>query len=720
MVEKSYFKIDGLDCAEEVAVLKKEIGTKQGIIELDFDILNARMAVSYDPQIISRQEIISSVNSTGMKAIPWQQRTEKPHTSFWWRKGRLITTCLSGALLLTGFASHWFIHRSFFHAIAPDYKGEEMIFPLVSIIFYVSAVVTGLLFIAPKALRALMRFRADMNLLMTVAVFGAIIIGEWFEAATITFLFAVAELLEQWSITRARRAIETLLDLSPPTARVKFPDGSSLEKPIEDVPVGSIVIVLAGEKIPLDGKIKTGVSAINQAPITGESIPVTKEPGDVIYAGTINGDSVLEFETSKPANDTALVRIIHMVEQAQSRRAQTEQWIEKFAHYYTPAMMVLALAFGVVPPLIVGGWMEWFYRGLVMLVIACPCALVISTPVSIVSGLTSAARNGVLIKGGVYLETIGNLKALALDKTGTLTYGKPQVQQIVPFNEHSEKELLEIAAALEANSEHPLAKAVIEKARVNGIRAEPATDFSATKGKGATAKIEGRPYWIGSHRLMDEQGQETQDVHNKAESLEDSGHSVIAIGNEKHVCGLIGVADTLREDIPQIIKAIKNSGVEHITMLTGDNKGTASAIARMAGVDEYKAELLPEDKVNIVDSLVAKFGCAAMIGDGINDAPALAAATVGIAMGAVGSDAAIETADIALMSDELSKLPWLLNHSKRTLGIIKANIIFSLGVKFVFIVLAVLGLASLWMAIAADMGASLLVIFNSLRLLRSH
>jgi len=440
----------------------------------------------------------------------------------------------------------------------------------------------------------------------------------------------------------------------------------------------------------------------------------------VIYAGTINGDSVLEFETSKPANDTALVRIIHMVEQAQSRRAQTEQWIEKFAHYYTPAMMVLALAFGVVPPLIVGGWMEWFYRGLVMLVIACPCALVISTPVSIVSGLTSAARNGVLIKGGVYLETIGNLKALALDKTGTLTYGKPQVQQIVPFNEHSEKELLEIAAALEANSEHPLAKAVIEKARVNGIRAEPATDFSATKGKGATAKIEGRPYWIGSHRLMDEQGQETQDVHNKAESLEDSGHSVIAIGNEKHVCGLIGVADTLREDIPQIIKAIKNSGVEHITMLTGDNKGTASAIARMAGVDEYKAELLPEDKVNIVDSLVAKFGCAAMIGDGINDAPALAAATVGIAMGAVGSDAAIETADIALMSDELSKLPWLLNHSKRTLGIIKANIIFSLGVKFVFIVLAVLGLASLWMAIAADMGASLLVIFNSLRLLRSH
>ena len=407
-----------------------------------------------------------------------------------------------------------------------------------------------------------------------------------------------------------------------------------------------------------------------------------------------------------------------MVEEAQSRRAPSEQWVERFAKYYTPAMMVLAAAVVVVPPLFFSAvWVEWVYRGLVILVIACPCALVISTPVSIVSGMTAAARNGVLIKGGMYLEAAGRLRALALDKTGTLTYGHPEVQQVVPFNSHTPKELLERAAAMEAHSEHPLARAILRKAQDEGIVVSGAEEFQAIKGKGAEAKIDGKPFWIGSHRLMEEKGQETAEVHDKAKELEDAGHSVVAIGNAQHVCGLVSVADGVRDNASEAVRMIKRLGVRKVVMLTGDNKGTANAVAKAAGVDEFQAELLPEDKVEAAESLVSRFGNVAMIGDGVNDAPAMAVATFGIAMGAIGTDAAIETADIALMSDDLSKLPWLIRHSRRTLKIIKQNITFALGLKLVFIALAIFGKASLWMAIAADTGASLLVISNGLRLL---
>ena len=375
----------------------------------------------------------------------------------------------------------------------------------------------------------------------------------------------------------------------------------------------------------------------------------------------------------------------------------------------------------VVPPLAFSAsWTEWLYRGLVVLVIACPCALVISTPVSIVSGLTTAARNGVLIKGGMYLEAAGRIRALALDKTGTLTLGHPEVQEIVPFNDHTSNELLERAAALEAHSEHPLARAILRRAEAEGVAGNGAEGFRSVKGKGAEGYINGRLFWIGSHRLMHEKGQETPRVHDKAEELEDAGHSVVAVGNDRHVCGLISVADGVRDEAPETIRALKSLAVEKIVMLTGDNEGTARAVAKTTGMDEFRAELLPEDKVEAVESLVRDLGHTAMVGDGVNDAPAMAVATMGIAMGAMGTDAAIETADIALMSDDLAKLPWLVHHSRRTLGIIKQNIIFALALKLAFIVLAMLGVASLWMAIAADMGASLLVIANGLRLLGGH
>nr|NGX50976.1 putative cadmium-transporting ATPase [Chlamydiota bacterium] len=473
------------------------------------------------------------------------------------------------------------------------------------------------------------------------------------------------------------------------------------------------------EKVPLDAVVEKGSTSINQAPITGESLPVPKEEGDEVYAGTINEEGAIECRVTKGADETTLARIIHLVEEAQSRRAPTQQWVEKFARVYTPIMICLALLVVILPPLLsLGTWAEWFYRGLVILVIACPCALVISTPVSIVSGLTAAARNGVLIKGGMFLEAFGKLRALALDKTGTLTYGRPEVQKIVPLNGHTEEELLERAASLEEPSEHPLARAILKLAKERGIKVERAEDFQITKGKGAEGTFRGTRYWIGSHRFMHEMKQETEEIHQMALELEDAGHSIIAIGNSKHVCGLIGVADEPREDIAAIIQEIKEAGVQHVVMLTGDNQQAAQAIAKLAGVDETQAELLPEDKVKAIERLKAKWGVVTMIGDGINDAPAMAAASFGVAMGAMGTDAAIETADIALMSDDLSKVPWLIRHSRRTLKVIQQNIAFSLGLKVIFLGLAITGFASLWMAIAADTGASLLVVFNGLSLLR--
>jgi len=715
--------VTGLDCAEEVAILKDEVGSRPGVADLDFDVINARMTVTFDPERIDADDVIQAVSATGMKATRWDSRERLEETlPFWQRNGRLIMASASGAFLILGFMSHWIAHQSFVDALTAGHgTAGGHVFPLSSMLLYLGAIVTGAWYVAPKALAAARRLRPDMNLLMTVAVLGAAGIGEWFEAGTVAFLFAVALLLEQWSLGRARRAIKGLMDLSPVRARVVNPEtGALAESAVEDVATGATIRVHPGDKIPLDGKVLRGESRVNQAPITGESVPVSKKPGDEAYAGTINGDGSLEIEVTRPANDTTLARIIHLVQEAQSRRAPSEQWVEKFARYYTPVMMMLALAIVLVPPLILSGnWADWLYRGLVLLVIACPCALVISTPVSIVSGLTTAARAGVLVKGGVYLEAAGRLRALAVDKTGTLTYGHPEVQTVIALKDHTERGVLETAASLEADSEHPLARAIRRKAQKENIQASRAEDFRAVKGKGAEATYEGRRFWIGSHRFMEEKREESPQVHEKVGALEDAGHSVVALGDDDHVCGLISIADGVREGAREAVEAIKERGVEHVVMLTGDNEGTARAVAAATSVDEYRAELLPEDKLKAVEDLLGRYGAVAMVGDGVNDAPAMARASFGIAMGAMGTDAAIETADVALMADDLSRLPWLIGHSRRTLAIVKQNIGFALGVKAVFVVLTLFGAASLWMAIAADMGASLLVIFNGLRLLHS-
>ncbi|MBK9240785.1 MAG: heavy metal translocating P-type ATPase [Acidobacteria bacterium] len=715
------FKVHGMDCAEEVAVLKQVVGPLVGGEDrLAFDILNAKMIVTTRPHGPAEAAITRAVASTGMRAEPWQERgAVAAESTFWERRGHATLSAASGLLLVGGFLTHVAMAGNVEQALGSEGLGLSHDVPLLVQILYGAAILAGSWFVAPKAWYAVRRLRPDMNLLMTVAVIGAVAIGEWFEAATVSFLFGVSLALEAWSVGRARRAIEALMELAPPMARL-LTNGVPNEVSPDVVAVGSLLLVKPGEKIPLDGLVVRGTSDVNQAPITGESVPVPKSAGATVFAGTINGDGALELETTKRANDSTLAHIISMVGAASSRRAPSEQWVERFARVYTPAVFGIAVLVLVVPPVAFGGaWPEWLYRALVFLVIGCPCALVISTPVSVVAGLAAAARNGVLVKGGAYLEVPARLRAIALDKTGTLTRGQPEVQEVVALSGHTETELLQRAAGLESHSEHPLAKAILAFAKARGVQPFLVEDFSILQGKGATGRLDGVEYWVGSHRYLEERGQETPEIHSRLEAMSGAGRSVVVVGDATHVCGLIAIADAVRPEARAIIAALRDAGIEHVVMLTGDNQATANAIAAQTGVTEVRAELLPADKVSAVEDLVNQCGSVAMVGDGVNDAPAMARATLGVAMGVAGSDAAIETADVALMSDDLSKLPWLITHSRRTLRIIRQNIGLSLAVKAIFAVLTFAGAASLWAAIAADMGVSLLVIFNALRLLRA-
>lgn len=699
-------RVAGMDCADEVKAIQRALKPLAGVREVRVNLMGGKVVVAHD-QSVTTDKLIQAIAGEGLKATPDEdEEHDSPADA---QRSRLISVVASGVLTGVGLLLQW----------------SKIGSRALGIGVFAAAILTGGWFILPKAIRALRRFALDMNVLMTVAVIGAAAIGEWSEGAAVAFLFALSELLEAFSLNRARKAIKSLLDLSPVTALRK--EGSEFrEVSIEEVKADDIVAVKSGMKVPLDGVVTVGESSINQAPITGESMPVEKKPGDTVFAGTINGEGSLEIRVTKIFSETTLARIIHLVEEAQSQKAPSQQFVDKFARYYTPSVFILALGILFLPTLAFGGaWLTWTYRSLVLLVIACPCALVISTPVSIVSGLTAMARRGVLIKGGVFLEEIAKLKALAVDKTGTITEGKPSVQQVIPWNGKSEEEILRVAAAIDTHSEHPLAQAVVKYAEEKKIQFPRSDNYQSKTGRGAEAQIDGHIYFVGNHRFAHESAVCSDELEKKLGEIEAQAMSVVIVGHKPHqdckgeVLGILAVGDTIRANAIEAIKSLHAAGVEKIVMLSGDNQRTVDAISKQVGIDEAKGDLLPDQKIERVRELLAQHKHVGMIGDGVNDAPAMAAASIGIAMGGAGTDTAIETADIALMQDDLSKVAEVIKLGRRTVRIIQTNIAFALGVKAIFLALALSGHASLWMAILADTGATLVVIANALRLLRA-
>ena len=714
------FQVSGLDCAEEVAILNKVVGPKIGGAEhLAFDVINGRMTILDSAKSVSDGEIAEQVASTGMTAKPWDAENASVDQAAHLARQRLFTA-LSGGFWAAGFLWH-IIETGMGGALGLFAGHGEAPMPLVEAGLFAVAILFGVWLVAPKAWSSARRLSPDMNLLMVVAVAGAIGLGEFFEAATVAFFFSLSLFLESWSVGRARNAVSALLDLAPPTARVLNDNGSEADVPASAVAINARFVVRGGDRIPLDGEVVDGAGAVDQAPITGESALVPKERGDEVYAGTINGEGTLTVRATKAASDTVLAKIIRMVGDAHARRAPVEQWVAKFARIYTPIVMALAIAIALLPPLIFGGaWDYWFYNALVLLVIACPCALVISTPVSIVAALTASARAGVLIKGGAYVEAPGKTTALAMDKTGTITMGEPEVAAVHPLGKASAQDLMTLAAGLEARSSHPLARAILARAEADGIKVSAAEDTRTVPGRGLEGRTDGRSIWLGSDRFAEEKGFGDAIPKDLRDRIEGAGSTLVAVGDDTGVTGILELRDRIRPDAKGIVAQLHAQGVKTIVMLTGDNERTARAVAAEVGIDEGRAELLPEDKVTAIEELVETHDMVAMIGDGVNDAPAMARAHYAIAMGAVGSDAAIETADIALMTDDLGKVPWLIGHSRRTMSIIHQNIGISLATKGVFVVATAFGLASMWGAIAADVGVSLLVVANALRLLNSQ
>ena len=694
---ESIFRIEGMDCHEEVALLERSLKRLRGLEALDADVVGQRLRVKYDAARLTTASIAEAVARTGMRA--WLEHDDPvpagPAAS------RLRFVQASGGALGLGFVLQT--------------AGVDL---MPASVPFAASIALGVVPVARRALTSIRAAVLDINVLMLVAVAGAIALGEWGEAASVVFLFALAQLLESRAMDRARGAIRGLIELAPAEAVVRR--GSALVAvPVDDVGVGDVVLVRPGEKIPLDGRVASGSSFVNQAPVTGESLPIEKQPGAEVFAGTINGRGALEVEVTRLRRDSMLARIIHLVERAQAQRAPTQTFVDRFARVYTPIVLAAALLVAFVPPLLLGGaWSDWIYRALVLLVISCPCALVISTPVSIVSALAAAARKGVLIKGGARLEQLAGVKCIAFDKTGTLTSGHVTVDRVVPVDGLPAAEILRLAASLETHSEHPIGRAIVRHAEAAGVSAADPSGFQALPGRGAEGQVDGDLVLIGNHRLFEERCMCSPQAEEVLEQLAAGGAGTVMVGAGGRAVGVIGVADAPREAAQGTIEMLRSHGIEHIVLLTGDHEAAARALAANLGLDAWRAGLLPEDKAAAVKELRQQFGTLAMVGDGVNDAPALATADVGIAMGAAGTDAALETADVVLMSDELAKIPYAIRLSRATSRNIRVNIAFSLALKAAFLGMAVAGTATLWMAVVADTGASLIVIANALRLLR--
>lgn len=697
------FRVSGVDCDDEVKAISKSF-ENLGIEDVDVNIVASTVTVRHSKDV-NKSKLIKAVEVTGVKIV-----ADETGNFFDKNRTRILFIACSGITLALGLIFAW---------------GEPAT-NLIQICFFGVSTLAGGALVFPKAYRALKQKSLDMNVLMGVAVVGAFVIHEYSEAATVVFLFSLSELLESFSVDRARQAIKEVLRIVPQVAHKKTTE-AIIDVKIEDVKPKDKILIKPGERVALDGIVIEGITTVNEAPVTGESTPVEKGPGSKVFAGTINEGGLIVIEASGLFQDTKIAKMMKLIEEAQSQKAPSEQFVNRFAKIYTPAVFCLAILIAFGPPLIFSQNIEiWAYRALVLLVVACPCALVLATPISVVSGLAALAKRGILVKGGVHLESLGKLKVLALDKTGTLTEGKFAVQSFRCWGSSEPTKVLSIATTLEQSSNHPLARAIVDYVSRKNVSFQNVTDFKVIAGRGAEGTISSHRYFVGNHRYTHELGVCSQELEDYLISLEQNAQSVVIVGHSPHdghsgeVLGIFGLGDSIRPGAKDVITSLEKMGLQKVVVLSGDNQKAVETICNIAGISEGYGDLLPEDKVRKIKELTDQYRVVGMVGDGINDSPALAQATIGISMGAGGTDAAIETSDVTLMRDNLSEIPVAVSQGRRVLSIIHFNIFFALSTKIIFLVLAVLGFSSLWLAVAADMGASLFVTVNALRLLKTR
>jgi len=707
---KTILRVHGLHCAEEVTLLRKALEGQPGVEHLAFDLLKGRMVVEHSA-LIQLDAMLAAIQRAGLRAEPWSDSPAEP--TLWQQHQRYVFAAASGALLLVGlFLTAVRSDQPWYAQLA--HEGTAETFPVEALVMFAGSILFGFVPSLPKAWASLRAFHPDMNLLLAVSLTGAVGLGEWVEAATLGFLFALSGLLESWSLARARGAMTRLVTASPTTATVVHDHGEHV-MPVDHIVVGERIRVRPGECIPCDGIIECGESEVDQAAITGETITQRKRVGDAVFAGSINGAGALEVRTTSLAHETKLARILQMLESHGQHRAASEQVIERFARVYTPVVLAMA---ALVPLVSGGSWEQRLYLAMMVLLIACPCALVISTPVTIASALASAARRGVLVKGGAALERVARIRAVALDKTGVVTTGRPRVKSFALLNGHSADHVLSCLHGLEQYSEHPLGQAIVEFAREQGVEACSMTDFRACAGRGAEASLPAEPFWAGGRRILERNPTIQPIVHAALAVLEQKQETTVVCGGGQEPWAVLGLQDPVRESALAAVSQLRVLGIRRIALVTGDHRGAADAAASVATITEVHADALPEDKARVVQRLREEAGLVAMVGDGLNDAPAMLAADVGIAFGPKAIDIAQQTADVIVTSPNLDRVPFLVAHGRRAVGVIRQNVALALLLKVGFVALAFFGMTSLWMAIAADTGATLLVTLNGLRLLR--
>lgn len=699
MTEKTY-RIEGLSCTNCAGKFEKNVKQLPGVTSATVNFGASKISVEGQTTIEELEEAGAFEN---LIIRDDQENDEQVRSKESFIKRNIALIISLGFILVA--------------VISQLSLGEDH---LLTKALYILAIIIGGFDLFKEGFSDLIKLDFSMESLMTIAIIGAAFIGEWAEGSIVVILFAISEALERFSMGKARQSIRSLMDIAPKEALIRRNNVEQLVS-VDKIDIDDIMIIKPGQKIAMDGLVINGHSSVNQAAITGESVPVEKQLDDEVFAGTLNEEGVLEVKVTKKVTDTTIAKIIHLVEEAQGERAPAQAFVDKFAKYYTPFIIIMALLIVVVPPLFFGGdWNKWLYQGLSILVVGCPCSLVISTPVSIVSAIGNAAKNGVLVKGGVYLEEIGHLRAIAFDKTGTLTKGKPVVTDFIATSSETDINYLSIISSLESLSQHPLASAILNEADKTNVdyKSIQIEDFQSITGKGLTGIHQNIRYYIGSPKLFSASVIEETAVKVQYRQFQEQGKTAMYFGTDEQILGVIAVADEVRDSSAAVISELHKLSIEHTIMLTGDNTKTAESIGKQLGVTEIKGDLMPQEKLDSIKALRTTYNKVAMVGDGINDAPALAASTVGIAMGGAGTDTALETADVALMGDDLQKLPFIVRLSRQTLKVIKQNITFSLGIKLLALLLVIPGWLTLWIAIVADMGATLLVTLNGLRLMK--